>query len=232
MSNEMTAPRSRRALLAAAAGAAAATLVSAIERPASVRAGTDGDVVLGDFNETTKTTEISNSSGGDGFRGTSGGNGAADGVVGLSSTGVGVFGGSRNGATGTTHRNQIGVRGWASHEAGTSIGVLGDSYAGIGVKGESGSGTGVLATSTTGTALDVVGKAKFSRSGKVKMAKGATSYTKTVAGVTTSSLIFAVLQSYRSGTYVAAVVPHTGYFNVRLNKALSADTYVSWFVVN
>ena len=50
--------------------------------------------------------------------------------------------------------------------------------------------------------------------------------------MTTSSQIFAVLQSYRSGTYVAAAVPQTGYSVVYLNKALTADTYLSWFVVN
>ncbi|MFL5687170.1 MAG: hypothetical protein ACJ77D_14075 [Chloroflexota bacterium] len=45
----------RRAVLAAAAGAAVATVASAIDRPASVLAGSDGDVVLG--SENTSMTE-------------------------------------------------------------------------------------------------------------------------------------------------------------------------------
>ena len=58
MSIEVTAPHSRRALLAAAAGAAAATLVSAMDHPGVVRGGADGDVVLGAKNTATQTTEI------------------------------------------------------------------------------------------------------------------------------------------------------------------------------
>ena len=44
--SESNAPRSRRVFLAAAAGAAAATAVSAIDPRSAVRAGVDGDVVL------------------------------------------------------------------------------------------------------------------------------------------------------------------------------------------
>jgi hypothetical protein len=51
-----TEPRhTRRALLAAAAGAAAASVAAAIDRPSIVRAGSDGDVVLGSQN--TSMTE-------------------------------------------------------------------------------------------------------------------------------------------------------------------------------
>ena len=58
MSTEMSTPRSRRAILAAAAGAAAATAVSAFARTAPVRAGMDGDVVLGQVNIPSDTTAI------------------------------------------------------------------------------------------------------------------------------------------------------------------------------
>ena len=58
MSTEMSTPRSRRAILAAAAGAAAATAVSAFARTAPVRAGIDGDVVLGQVNTASDTTAI------------------------------------------------------------------------------------------------------------------------------------------------------------------------------
>ena len=51
-------PRSRRAVLGAALGATAATAAIALQRPAAVLAGTDGDVVLGDANATLATTSI------------------------------------------------------------------------------------------------------------------------------------------------------------------------------
>ncbi|MDP9319182.1 MAG: hypothetical protein M3O94_08970 [Actinomycetota bacterium] len=58
MSLDTKVPRSRRALLTAAAGAAAATVVSALHRAAPVRAGTDGDVVLGAVNTSSLETVI------------------------------------------------------------------------------------------------------------------------------------------------------------------------------
>ena len=56
--SESNAPRSRRVFLAAAAGAAAATAVSAIDPRSAVRAGVDGDVVLGALNTATTTTSL------------------------------------------------------------------------------------------------------------------------------------------------------------------------------
>ena len=58
MATDLNASRTRRSFLAAATGAAAATVVSAIERPIPVRAGTDGDVVLGAENTSTTPTTI------------------------------------------------------------------------------------------------------------------------------------------------------------------------------
>ncbi|HET9756100.1 MAG TPA: hypothetical protein VFP66_06340 [Candidatus Limnocylindrales bacterium] len=58
MSVDIALSRSRRSLLTAAAGAAAATVVSAIDRAAPVRAGTDGDVVLGEVNTAFAETVI------------------------------------------------------------------------------------------------------------------------------------------------------------------------------
>jgi hypothetical protein len=59
MSIATTTLRSRRALLGAAIGAAAATVASALRQPAEVHAGTDGDVVLGYYNECGTTTHLS-----------------------------------------------------------------------------------------------------------------------------------------------------------------------------
>jgi hypothetical protein len=53
-----------------------------------------------------------------------------------------------------------------------------------------------------------------------------------LAGVSFSSLVFAVLRSNRSGRYVRAVVPTTGYFTIYLNTTVTSSTYVVWFVLN
>ena len=58
MSADIALSRSRRSLLTAAGAAAAATVVSAIDRAAPVRAGTDGDVVLGAANYALSETSI------------------------------------------------------------------------------------------------------------------------------------------------------------------------------
>ncbi len=326
MSTVEAALTSRRALLGAALGAAAATVASALGRPIAVRAGVDGDVVLGTTNTASTTTLVQNpttgnaalkgrGSTGDGVVGESAGE-TKSGVYGVTtdSLGYGVFGrnvemgstgylGGNDGVYGDAgDREMAGVRGEASAGTGVSgrgglvgvdghspthVGVEGSSYsakdpatlgwalasgpgvygftgsnaltsapaktgvygraeqadagasgvwgscsAGRGVVGETSSGIGVYATATTGTALQVVGKAKFSRAGKVRIKKGRSSYRKSLAGITGSSQVFAVLRTYRTGTYVAAVVSGSGYFTIRLNKALTRDTYCSYFVLN
>jgi hypothetical protein len=230
-------PRSRRAVLGAALGGAAAIAAASLVRPPEVAAGTDGDMVLGVFQDAPGTTEVM-SAGGDGFHAFAGGDGSADGLGGFSTTGVGVFGGSNNGESGTTHKGRIGVRGWAYHEVSpgvpdsTSIGVLGEAGPGTGVKGWSNSGTGIDATSATGAALSVHGKVKLSRSGRTSVSAGHSSRTITMAGVTTASYVIATLQTNRAGVHVQAVVPSSGKFTIFLNKAVSGTTYVGYLVVN
>jgi hypothetical protein len=137
--------RSRRQLLAGGTSALAAVLaVEAIARPAPAYAGTDGDVVLGQFNVASTTTAIK-TAGGIAFEGA---------ATGPSSTGV------YGDAAGT------GVAGFS----GTGMGVQGTTISGIGVEGMSGSVTvpapsdvgvfgashdhwGVAAASITDTAL-------------------------------------------------------------------------------
>jgi hypothetical protein len=82
------------------------------------------------------------------------------------------------------------------------------------------------------TALQVAGKVKFSRSGRTSIAAAASSKQITMSGVTTSSYIIATLQTRRTGVYVSAVVPNAGYFTIYLNKAVTATTYVGYFVIN
>jgi hypothetical protein len=233
MPTDLTAPRSRRALLAAAAGAAAVTVISAIERPAPVRAGTDGDVVLGAKNTATTTTEIENGEDlVDVLAARSTGGGSA--IVGESALGTGVLGTGTHGVEGSSQAGQ-GVLGVS--ESGT--GVLGHiTLSGAGVQGHSFSagGTGVLATAEAGTALQVSGKAMFSRSGRAAVPKGRSYVDITVAGgLTSHSSVLATIQTYRPGVAVAGVrknYPSAGKARIYLTKVASttADTYVGWFV--
>lgn len=158
-----------------------------------------------------------------------------------------------DGSTTTDNANSIGVRGSSGGATGIGVqglgdtGVMGwDSYTdGIGVHGLSGSGHGVHGKALTGvggyfeansgsTALQAVGKVKFNRSGKATILAGKSYVDVTVSGgLTSSSLAFANLRTYRSGIYVAAVTPNTtsGKIRIRLNKAVGSSTSVAWFVL-
>lgn len=167
-------------------------------------------------------------------------------AAGASPTGVWGQGGtvSTGSSTGVYGEGDTGVwgfGGWGVFGASdaTGTGVYGFSGASVpaapvhtGVFGYSDSGTGVYAKAATGTALYVVGKARFSRSGRSTIGSGKSSLVVYLAGVTTSSLVFAVLYSSRSGRYVRAVTPTTGKFTIYLNTTVTSSTYVSWFVVN
>ena len=95
-------------------------------------------------------------------------------------------------------------------------------------------GVAVQATAETTAqiALNVTGKAKFSRSGRTSVAANTSSRKITMTGVTTASYIIATLQTRRTGVYVAAVVPAAGYFTIYLNKAVTSTTYVGYLVIN
>jgi hypothetical protein len=169
---------SRRALLAGALGGLGAFAVSAIGRGGRVRAGVDGDVVLGINNVATTATQITNStnantvllgegSSGIGVLGRSTSNYA---VSGVSFQSIGVFGSSddtvRPGSAGWSRGDSTGVQGYSSSGPGIVVdakpktGVYGyanqDSSA-LGVFGQSGAGSGVRGESVSG--IGVVGRA-------------------------------------------------------------------------
>ncbi len=173
MAIDPAAQRSRRALLAAAVGAAGLTAARAIGAPAEVRAGSDGDVVLGGLNISGVSTTLANhstddtvlgidswgsgrglyaaSSGGQGVHGTSNavegvyGSGVTSGVTGSCNDpdGYGVIG--VNGA----FSGGAGVAGFAQATDAETAGVLGQASSpdGFGVLGDS------LATATTARAI-------------------------------------------------------------------------------
>ena len=107
-----------------------------------------------------------------------------------------------------------------------------DVAAAVGVHGQTTIGTGVRATATTGTALQVAGRARFSRSGRATIAAGHKSVTITMAGVTTSSYVIATPQVNRAGVYVQSVVPGTGRLTIYLNKTTTVSTVIGYLVIN
>jgi hypothetical protein len=126
------------------------------------------------------------------------------------------------------------------------LGVLGDGNIGVEGDGSGTGGVGVLgwaggpgtvgvyaqADSNDRTALKVKGKVAFSRSGRSSIATGRSSKVVLLPGVTTGSLIFAMLSSNRSGRWVRAVVPAAGKFTVYLNTTVPGTTYVVWWIIN
>lgn len=122
---DATVLRSRRALLGAAFGALAASAAQALGHPAGVRAGSDGDVVLGGENTSASTTKLWN---------------LADNwfpVLWAQNT-------KGSGLQGSTSLGD-GVVGWTIDTDGS--GVVGSADAGRGVSGEARAGTGVRGTS-------------------------------------------------------------------------------------
>jgi hypothetical protein len=166
-------------------------------------------------------------------------------VYAVSSSGTGVHG-VGSGATGTGVYGQCddgyGIGGYSASGGGargvtdTGIGMEAIATSGTGAGGYSGSGIGVEAQSNTGLALKVTGRARFNRSGRRTAAAGATYLDVPVSGgVTTGSMCFASLATYRAGVYVAAVrpaYPTTTRIRVYFSKAMPAATTVSWFVLD
>jgi hypothetical protein len=114
------------------------------------------------------------------------------------------------------------------------VGVYGAGDGGIGVFGDGGTtGTGLYGYSKAGTGLYVSGKvALATRSGRLAVAAGKTSVYKNVTGVTSSSIVIAVLQTTETGTWVRAAVAATGKFTVYFNKALPSSSVVGWLILN
>ena len=171
-----------------------------------------------------------------------------------SSLAAGVYGFSQDSSDAAPFENTLftGVYGWSPaypNDSGVGTGVWGDSdewgVYGSGTVGVYGFGTiGMIAESASTTnpaiiafgatdsspALQVVGKMKFNRAGRKTISAGKSSLVVTMAGVTTTSKILAVLNSNRSGRYVRAVVAGSGKFTIYLNSSVSSSTHVAYFV--
>ena len=88
MALDSGAPRSRRALLAGALAAGAATVATAVDRPGLTRAADNGNVVLGQTNTATQVTVIDVGANGDAIKGV----GTATGLWGVGNNGDGSRG--------------------------------------------------------------------------------------------------------------------------------------------
>ena len=223
--------RSRRGLLGAGFGVAAIGALMSTGRAAAA----NGETVLsGGYYSTTSATVFgstgtalsattsatnayaffgvsSNASGGTAIGGEAAGVGT--GVLGDSESGTGV--------RGQTH--------------GTGTGVYGVSAGGVGVAGSTTGGTGVQAVAgANGVALDVYGRVRLDRAGVSRVRSGRSTVTVAVpGGVTGATFALATLGQRRPGVHVEAAVldPSADTLRITLNKAVTADTKVSWIVL-
>jgi hypothetical protein len=105
------------------------------------------------------------------------------------------------------------------------------------VAGRANDGTGVLADSANGIALEVNGKAKFSRSGRATVAgtalKPKASVTVTGVALAANSMVMVTPQKNVAGAWVRAAVPNVvkSQFTVYLNQAVSVGFPVAWMVI-
>ena len=166
----------------------------------------------------------------------------------LSDVCVGVFGDSP-GKSGVLGNGPIGVLGdsinYVSGPAGV-IGVMGRSTYGKGVYGEgdthgvhgktaNAAGIGVLAENTAGgPALQVTGKAKFSRSGKAIVPAGTSIVTVPGVALSKGSYVLATMQVRRSNVTILAADPdpNTDSITITLSSNVPLNTGVAWFVLN
>ena len=248
MASDPNAPRSRRALLTAAAGGAAAVAATAA-MPLTTLAADDDPVLVGHAHTGATETSITTTSA----------DAINDPQIAFKARLTGTEAAALVGTTGDETNSSVddtswtGVYGWCPTNPDTSffstglwgdgedvgsygsgsIGVMGDGAIGVVGRADVG-GIGVQARNfdPTSVGLQVVGKVLFSRSGRSTIGAGRSSIKINLAGTTSSSRVFAVLHSNRSGRYVRAVVPTTGSFTVYLNTTVTAASYVAWFVIN
>jgi hypothetical protein len=210
-------PRSRRAVLATAVGAAAATAAATLSRPLAVSAATGDPLILGQENAASDATQLNGR-----LSVTTTDDFLAPAAITVHSDDAPAFNAISD--------HHIAVRG------------VGLDHESTGVEGRATNveGTGVLAVNDEeGFGLFVHGKVGLgSRSGRASILAGR-SYVdfdlRSKGGLTGTPLCFATLRSYRPGVYVAAVranYPSSGKARIYLNKAVSSTTNVSWFVLN
>jgi hypothetical protein len=154
---------------------------------------------------------------------------AVSGVAGDSSTGAGVIG-TANGIGVLGGGGVVGVLGNTFDLTGTAVYAISSGYP-LPPPLASTALHARRAVSAGGYAAYVDGRLKLRLSGRASMASGSSSKVVSVAGLTSSMMVFAVLQSSKSGTWVRAAVPRSGSLAIYLNKALTSRAVVAWMVI-
>jgi hypothetical protein len=204
---------SRRAILGAAAGGAAAVAAQALASTAALAGENSQVLVGGEYTNATSQTLIKASNTGstfDVFKGESAGSGA--GVAGKSQSGIGVKG---------------------EAVSSNSIGVSGTGFVGVEGSGNIGArftGNGI------GGAIQLNGRAFFNQSSGIATVQAGQDRVSVTPGFAlfAGTGAFAQLQQFRSGTYVGAVTKNltTGKLTIRLNRSVSSNTKVFWITFN
>lgn len=222
-----TEPRSRRSLLAAAAGAATMTAATALARPFSAAADDGDPLILGQPNVAQTTTSL---------QGDLEVSGTLDSSTLLRATsgfGPAIFAAALNRGVEATSDEGTAL-------IGTSLGMTGWTSSGVQGHASEAGGYGVTASNAhLETALYVIGKARLaSRSGRATVGAGKSTVDvdlRQKGGLRGTPLCFANLMSYRPGVSVTTVRPNypvAGKARIYLNRAVSANTFVAWFVLN
>jgi hypothetical protein len=214
-----TAPRSRRSLLAAAAGAVAATVAANFGRPIPAAAASGDPLIVGQDNSADPfdLTQL------DGALAVSTHEGMFPAVRAVDDSVDGLY------AIQATSTNGTGIRGNTEHGL---AGVQGGTSNPFSI--------GVLAKNVDeGAGLVVYGKTKFpTRSGRATVAAGRAFVDidlRQKGGLSGTPLCFANLTSHRPGVHIAAVRPNdpgTGRMRIYLNRAVRSNTFVAWFVLS
>jgi hypothetical protein len=238
MSDE--APRSRRSILLAAAGTAAAATAVAIGRPSAALAADGDPVLLGADNHSdsiTALTRDSINSPGDATLFVQNTISAA--VVGHATSGQGVIGRSQTsaGVQGYSQTdagvNGFGVFGvWATGEA---HGLFGTSDGGNGVHGESNTGNGGEFGSSSGNALSTSGRLHFEGvSGVATIAPGRSSVEVTPGTDLTDATFVLLTPRGRLGPRDLwySIDADADTFVIRLSKPVLHPLDIGWLVLD
>lgn len=239
--HDENATRSRRSVLFAAAGGAAAVTAAALGRPARALAADNDPMLLGADNHSESMTAVHR----DGITQANQATFFADttisaAIVGhATETGQGVIGRSVNsaGVQGYSETdagvNGFGVYGvWAT---GSAYGLFGTTAEGDGVRGESDSGVGGSFASNTGEALYTFGRLHFEKvSGVATIAAGKTS--KLVAPGTDLSNVSFVLLTPRGNLggrdLWYTVDPAANTFRIRISKSMGGPLKIGWLLID
>ena len=218
--------RTRRSVLASAAGAAAVTAAAALGRPLSAAAADGDPLILGVANFAPTTTSLQGQLWLSKLEVTEGVQASSDGTPGIVAVGS-----ATHPAIEALNDLGGGIRAWTdARDGATAIVASAAREGGIALRAHHAEG---------GVALSVLGRAQLvTRSGRATIR--ATRSTVDVdlrqkGGLSGVPLCFAILMSRRPGVFVTTMRPNypvAGKARVYLNRSVTEGTYVAWFVLN